>query len=210
VATLLGRWDVNINRLETAGKDQHASVVDFLLEFPDDLRRQSALEELAALEGVTLEWVHSYPYGGGLRYDLEVMQRMFCSDTPPAQVIATSAPLLCGAGWALLLDTSSSQIVMRTPGAPEVEPGDLTGLGPFNETHASHFRTAPDDECSTPVAVIALPAHQALLVGRPDGPEFAASELARLDYLSRAASGSCPSALGGSGPLASTGSPSGS
>jgi hypothetical protein len=200
VATLLGQWGVNINRLETTLKDEHGSVVDFLLEFTDDRRMQSALEELAALDGVTVDRISRYPWGGGLRYDLEVMHRMFCSELPPEQVFATSAPLLCDGRWSLLVNIRTFRVVLRTALAPEVAPADLTALAPLDRTHTGRLSAAPGlHDSGIPVAVIALTADQALLIGRPDGPEFAASELARLDHLAAAASGSCPSTLGGAG-----------
>ena len=64
VATLLGQWGVNINRLQTTLKDEHGSVIDFLLGLPDDLSMQPALEEIAALDGVTVLRINRYRWGG--------------------------------------------------------------------------------------------------------------------------------------------------
>lgn len=197
MATVLGRWAVNIDRLETALKDETGSVVDFLLEFPDDLRIEPATEEIAALDGVTLQLVTRYPLGGGLRYDLELMERMLSSDLPPAHVLATSAPLLCAACWALLLDASTVEVVLGTPLAPDLERDDLAAFAPYDRSHTGQLLAGPGAGGSTAVAVIALPPDQALVIGRSDGPPFTASELARLDYLASAASGRCASALEG-------------
>ena len=155
---------------------------------------QSALREIAALDGVTVQGISSYPSGGGLRYDLEVLQRMLGSDLPPAQVLAASAPLLCGARWALLVDASSFGVILRTPLAPTLRRADLAGLAPLDSSHPGQLPAGPGDgDCSTQVAVIAVPTHQALVIGRPDGPPFANSELARLNYLAGAASACCTS-----------------
>jgi hypothetical protein len=199
VATVLGRWEVNIDRLETALKDDAGSVVDFLLEFPDDRPIQPASEEIAALDGVSVQLLTRYPLGRGLRYDLDLMQRMISSDLPPAHVFTSSAPLLCAACWALLVDAATLEVVLRTPLAPDLDRVDLAGLAPFDRSHPGQLRADPAAGSSTEVAVIALPPDQALVIGRSGGPQFTASELTRLDYLARAASGGCGSALGAAG-----------
>src|SRR4051794_16610145 len=87
VATLLGRRGVDIVRVQTAGKDGHGSVVDFLLEFPHDLPVQPVLDDIAALDGVTVEQISSYRWGGGLGYDLAVLEHMRSGHLPPAHVL---------------------------------------------------------------------------------------------------------------------------
>ena len=182
VATLLGQWEVDIARVQTALKDEHGSVVDFLLELPDGLPSQPFWDAIATLDGVTIQRISTYRWGGGLRYDLEVMQRMRCSDLAPAHVLATSAPLLVDARWSLLLDTSTLDISFRTPLTPELTLAELAGLAPFDASHTAQVRGG-GDRPATFVAVISLPSDQTLVVGRPDGPPFVASELARLSYL---------------------------
>jgi hypothetical protein len=182
VATLLGRWKVDISRVQTARKDERGSVVDFLLELPHVLPVQLVVEDIAALDGVTVQHMSSYRWGGGLGYDLAVLEHMLASDLPPAHVLVISAPLLLDARWALLLDTSTLDVALRTPFAPEVERADLARLAPFDATHVAQLPGGPGG-ATTPVAVVALPGDQALVTGRPDGPQFAASELARLSYL---------------------------
>ena len=120
VATLLGRWKVDITRVQTALKDERGSVVDFLVELPRALPVQPLVEEIAALDGVTVQRMTSYRWGGGLGYDLAVMEHMLASDLPPAHVLVISAPLLVGARWALLLNASTLAVALRTPFAPEV------------------------------------------------------------------------------------------
>jgi hypothetical protein len=185
VASLLGRRKVDITRVQTAVKDEHGSVVDFLLELPHGLAVQPVLDEIAALEGVTVQRMTSYRWGGGLGYDLAVLEQMLSSDLPPAHVLVISAPLLLDARWALLLDTSTLEVTLRTPFAPTVERTDLARLAPFDASHAAQLSGGPGT-ATTPVAVVSLPAQQALVTGRPDGPPFAASELSRLSYLAAA------------------------
>ena len=185
VATLLGRWKVDIARVQTADKDEHGSVVDFLLELPHTLPVQPVLDEIAALDGVTIEQMTSYRWGGGLGYDLAVLEQMLSSDLRPAHVLVISAPLLLDARWALLLDTSTLDVTLRTPFTPELERADLARLAPFDTSHTAQICRGPGG-AQTPAAVVALPADQALVTGRPDGPPFAASELSRLSYLAAA------------------------
>ena len=108
VATLLGHAGANISRLQVRGKDERGAVVDFLLDAPDDPDGDPlvdlAVEELDRLADVVVEEVTHYPAGGGLHYDLEVIERMRSGTGDPARVLATAAPLLCQAEWAAVID----------------------------------------------------------------------------------------------------------
>lgn len=190
VATLLGRAGVNIARLQVRARDERGSVLDFLLDFPHDSVVELAVAELDRLEGVRVESVTRYPTGGSLHYDLEVIQRMTSGEPRPEQVLATAAPLLCQAQWALLVDLRNSRVRFRTPLAPDVTRDDLARLAPLDSTHASELPGCGDAEDPTPCATVPLPPHTALVIGRPAGPPFAPSELARLAYLA-AAAGNC-------------------
>jgi hypothetical protein len=194
VATLLGSVGVNISRLQTVVTDERGAVVDFLLEVADDFSPGVILEELGRLDGVTAEGISPYPAGGGLHYDLQVVERMRRGSVPPAQVLATAAPLLCGARWALVVDCRNFRVLFRTAAAPELRRAELTRLASFTGTPTSELvAEAGGGEDRVAVATVPLPPDSVLLIGRPAGSPFTPSELARLSYLAAVASGTCSS-----------------
>jgi hypothetical protein len=134
VATLLGNVGVNISRLQTVVTDEGGAVVNFLLDVADDFLPGMILEELGWLDGVTAEGISTYPAGGGLHYDLQVVERMSRGSVPPAQMLSTAAPLLCGARWALLVDRRNFRVLFRTAAAPELRRAELTRLASFTGT----------------------------------------------------------------------------
>jgi hypothetical protein len=194
VATLLGSVGVNISRLQTLATNERGAVVDFLLEVADDFLPGVILEELGWLDGVTAEGISTYPAGGGLHYDLQVVERMSRGSVSPAQVLATAAPLLCGARWALVVDGRNLRVLFRTAAAPELRRAELTRLASFTDTPTSELAAeAGSDEERVAVATIPLPPDSVLVIGRPAASPFTPSELARLSYLAAVASGTCSS-----------------
>ena len=215
VATLLGHAGANISRLQVRVKDERGAVVDFLLDAPDDPDGDPlvdlAVEELDRLADVVVEEVTHYPAGGGLHYDLEVIERMRSGTGDPARVLATAAPLLCQAEWAAVVDVPRCTVEFQTSLAPALGRGELAHLAPYDSTHTSVLGSGPQGRVA--VATIPLPATRALVIGRTNGPDFAAAELARLTYLAATSAsrvtgtsgpdegcGSHPGTLGGPGP----------
>ena len=187
VATCLGEAGANISRLQVRTRDEHGALVDFLVELLDDAGLQRVVRGLDALEDVRVQWVDPYPSGGGLHYDLEVLERMSSGAGTAEQVLVTAAPLLCQAAWALLLDETGRHVRFRTALAPDPTADELAALRPSD---GAQTLTQPGD-LGAVVAVVPLPPDATLVVGRPDGPAFTAAELARLEYL--AAARGCPS-----------------
>lgn len=207
VATLLGHAGANINRLQVRMKDERGAVVDFLLDSPDDPDSEPlvdlAVEELGRLADVVVEEVTHYPTGGGLHYDLEVIERMTSGTVDPAHVLATAAPLLCQAEWAAVVDVPRGEVEFRTSLAPALGPDELAGLAPYESTHAGVLQGYRED--GTAVATIPLPPARALVIGRPEGPAFGAAELARLTYLGTTAAARVSAAQDGAPRLATGG-----
>jgi hypothetical protein len=204
VASCLGVAGVNINRLQThrAGS---TVVLELLLDLDCGKSLEAVLADCRALDGVEVEQVDAYPSGGSLHHDLEVIDRMTCAEAP-ARLLTTAAPLLCEAQWAALLGSGPPLVEFRTALAPDLTESDLSQLGDLRTTHGLELEHA---SCSTTgrlsLAVVVLPPSEALLIGRPGGPEFSAAELARLDYLAGVAASASSSAyrcpLGQDSPL---------
>jgi hypothetical protein len=184
VATLLGRLEVDINRLEIRAKNAQSSVVDFLLDLPRDRQPESVLDGCRRLKGVSIERFSSYPAGGGIQYDLEIMQRMASDPADAAKILVEAAPLVCEADWAVLLHASDLTTEFATTLAPELHPDRLELFRPFHEHHAVELTAGwMPGQIRTAAAVIAMPQDHLMAVGRIDGPAFTDSELARLGYL---------------------------
>ena len=192
IATCLGQAGVDINRLQTESKDEHAVVLDLLLDLPAGQSLDEVVARCRALDGVHVERVDRYPAGADLHQDLEVVQRLTrCEAADRSRVLAAAAPLLCGGSWAVLLDRGDLTVRFATPLAPDLRPEQLSGLGPLDVTRAVP-PTEPGADVVTPsggLALVALSPGEILLIGRTEGSGFTAAELARLDHLAALAGG---------------------
>lgn len=177
VATRLGEAGVNISRLQVRLRDEHGALVDFLVEQPGDEGLPEVVRGLDALDEVRVQWADRYPSGGGLHHDLEVIERMGAAASAPEQVLVTAAPLLCQAAWALWVD-ADRRVRFATPLAPELTADDLRALDPLDATHPVELPGV-----GAGAAVVPLPQGGALVVARPESPDFTPAELARLEYL---------------------------
>ena len=104
-------------------------------------------------------------------------------------ILAEGVPRIFRAGWALVArrEGTRSFRLAQSAAAPETSAGDLPWLPLSKATvldPAVHWVPAPWSDRDTELAAAPFGTDaQALVVGRPGGPAFRASELARLTHL---------------------------
>lgn len=191
LAVALGSVGADILSLDVVERGPGYAVDDLVVELPARAMPDTLITAAESLSGV---WVDSVrPHTGLLEAhrDLELVDHIAASARPERlQVLADEAPRVLRVGWCTVVhgrpDTGFRRVV-GSPGAPETEPDSAPWL-PLGHAQALHG----GDDWVPPVwqqletALAAAPLgdpHTAVLLGRPGGPLFRPSEVARLGYL---------------------------
>jgi hypothetical protein len=186
VATAFGTVKADIVAVEIVEKYEGYAVDDFMLELPQGTPPDALYSACASLEGVEVVWVSYYPETWGLQADVDVLERMTEQPEEAETILVDAVPHVFHTSWALLVDRDSGQILHRTPLAPEPDTAAIAGLGDL--ASARTFETATDwvpgwQETILAVAPFRDPSRRSLIAGRTGGPDFLASEVARLRHL---------------------------
>lgn len=123
--------------------------------------------------------------------ELELLDHIAVARDKPAkmQVLADEAPRVLRVGWCTVLSNSGSWVhrVVGSSGAPETRVDSAPWLPIDNaETLDGDAEWVPTVWREMDTALVAAPlgdSHTAVVLGRPGGPEFRPSEVARLGYL---------------------------
>jgi hypothetical protein len=139
-----------------------------------------------SVAGVVVESLRPYHGAGDLHRDLELVDALAASPGDGPSLLVAHAPGVFRAGWALLLE-AGPRVLDASPGAPDVDGLDLPWL-PLAHARRLDRRAAwvPErwDVLGTELAAAPVGSpDRAVLVGRPGGPRFRASEVLRLTHL---------------------------
>ena len=131
------------------------------------------------------------PYAGILdtHRELELIDQVATARHDRLQVLVDGAPRVLRVGWATVVDTGphGAYRVVGSSGAPETRPAEVPWMPlekPMLLDHEGEW--VPDlwRTMNTTLAAAPLGTHgRVLMLGRPGGPEFRPSEVARLGYL---------------------------
>lgn len=186
VATALGTQGADIMSVEIVGRQDGSVIDDFLVELAPDKLPDQVVGACQALPGVRVEWIAFYPEGGTLQSDLEALDRMTIQPARAAEILTESAVPVFHAHWAVLVaDTAGTpHQVHATKQAPELTTKQLASLAPYDQVRAD----SPASDWlpgwgDVVVAIAPVPEGRAIVLGRQGGPEFLASELARIGHL---------------------------
>jgi hypothetical protein len=122
-------------------------------------------------------------------HELELIDQIAGDPENGLQLLADGVPRIFRAGWALIAEREdgSSYRLAESSAAPETRAGDLPWLPLGKATvldPAVHWVPEPWSALDTELAAAPFgPKARALVVGRPGGPGFRPSELARLTHL---------------------------
>jgi len=186
LATALGGAGADIEAIEIVERRSDGKVVDdVLLELPPQVMPDALITACHQLEGVTVAWISRYNAGANLSMDLEAVERFTEDPTTAIAELVDVIPETFRTDWAMALDRVDGQthVVASSSTAPKLvaEAGEWLGL-----RKAKILREVPEWD-STVLA--ASPARDrkghplVVVVGRHGGPEFLASEVARLGHM---------------------------
>jgi hypothetical protein len=191
VATALGNAGADILGVTVVERSAGHAVDDLAVELPNGRPPDVLITAAESVPGVEVESVR--PHSGLLEthHELELVEEITGDPARGLELLANGVPRIFRAGWALVAvrEGTRSYRVAQSTAAPETIAGDLPWL-PLARAividPAVHWVPEPWSSLDTELAAAPFGTAtqaQALVVGRPGGPVFRPSELARLTHL---------------------------
>lgn len=190
LAVALGTVDADIISLDVVDRFDGVAVDDIVVEVPHGTFPDSLITAAERLDGVVVDSLR--PFGGILdaHRELELIDAVAGAGAGAAQMLADELPGALRVGWALVVEVTGDgacRLVARGESAPMWEGGRVAVLCDLDRVAAFD----DDDEdvpaewtaMDTSLAAAPLNSGHILVVGRPGGPSFRPSEIARLGYL---------------------------
>lgn len=187
IATALGHAGADIIGLDVVQRTGEIAVDDLMVELPAG-RPPDVL--ITAVESVPEARVESVrPHSGGSHRELELIEEISGDLDRGLQIFADGVPRIFRAGWALVVIQEGTRAyrLAESQASPETRAGTLPWLpltAPVVLDRKLHWAPEPWWELDTELAAAPFDGpDKALVVGRPGGPAFRPSELARLAHL---------------------------
>ena len=189
VATALGHAGVDILGLDVVERVGQVAVDDLAVELPSCRPPDVLITAVESIPGVRVESVR--PYSGKLdtHRELELIEDVSSDPEHALQIFTDGIPRIFRAGWALVVTQEGKRAyrLAESQACPETRAGSLPWL-PLTKAvvldPTVHWVPEPWYELDTELAAAPfLGPDKALVVGRPGGPAFRPSELARLAHL---------------------------
>lgn len=190
VATALGVAGGDIVSVDVVERSPGVAVDDLVVELPPGKLADTLITAAHSVPDVRVESIR--PYAGALdtQRELELVEGMTAEPESAAVLLVGGLPRIFRAGWSLLLDpVAGGAVVAATSHAAPAQEGEKVcglSLGRLRRARIvdeEHDRIpAGLSALDTELAATAL-GEQIVLLGRPGGPVFRSSELARLTHL---------------------------
>ncbi len=191
LAVALGSVGADILSLDVVERGAGYAVDDLVVDLPNGAMPDMLISAAEALRGVRVDTIR--PHTGLLEAhrELELIDHVAAAGSRPAklQVLVDEAPRVLRVGWCTVvrLTDAGPERVVGSPGAPETQAAATPWL-PLDKPAAldGAAEWVPplwrDMHTTLAAAPLCGPA-TAIVLGRPGGPEFRPSEVARLGYL---------------------------
>jgi hypothetical protein len=189
VATALGDAGAGILGVDVVERAGGHAVDDLAVELPAGRPPDVLITAAESVPGVQVESVR--PHSGRLEThrELELVEAITVEPAQGLHLLAEGVPRIFRAGWALVAirEGTRSYRLAESSAAPETRAGDLPWV-PLAKAivvdPAVHWVPEPWTHLDTELAAAPFGSGpRVLVVGRPGGPAFRPSELARLAHL---------------------------
>jgi hypothetical protein len=186
MATALGAAGADIEAIEIVEHRRDGKAVDdVLLELPSTVMPETLITACHQLEGVRVQWISRYNAGASLSMDLEAVETFTAEPERAIEHLVTMVPATFRTDWGMALRRVEGEptVMFKTSTAPDLIPEASSWLGirssrlldpvpAWNNTLLAGTHAKTRDGISFTV-----------VAGRHGGPDFLASELARLGHM---------------------------
>jgi hypothetical protein len=184
VASAMGTVQADISAVEIVEKYEGYAIDDFIVGLPPDQPADALMAACGSVPGVELIWISHYLEDWNLQGDVDVLNLMTEDPGRAKRILAEAAPDAFRSLWAVLVDETGRQVCFQTELAPDLTPEAFTALGPLDVAASRELpRGWLPGWGETLIAVAPFKGGESLVIGRHGGPEFLASEVARLRHL---------------------------
>ena len=191
LATALGSAGADIEAIEIVEhRADGVALDDVLLELPPTVMPDSLVTACHELEGVRVHWISRYNAGVNLSMDLEAVEEFTENPARAITKLVEVMPTTFRVDWAIAIragDPDGVEVLGASSAAPRLDNGDVPQAGAWVELTES--TTLPEVDAWDSTVLAAAPGRPrdgrpvTIVVGRHGGPEFLASELARLGHM---------------------------
>ena len=190
VATALGEAGADILSLDVVERGPDGAVDDLVVALPPGGLADALITAAQRVPGVAVESLRPYYGASDLHRDLELVDALAAAPADGLWLLVANAPGVFRAGWALLLEPgpgAGPTVLCASPGAPDVDAVAMPWL-PLGSARRldRHEAWVPERWAALGTELAAAPVgspDRVVLVGRPGGPRFRASEVLRLTHL---------------------------
>jgi hypothetical protein len=191
LAVALGSVGADILSLDVVERSAGHAIDDLVVDLPAGTMPDRLITAAEALNGIRVDSIR--PHTGLLEAhrELELIDHVAAGGEKldKLKVLADEAPKVLRVGWCTVVRRTESGVdrLVGGPGAPETLPSEAPWL-PLEraDTLDATADWVPQvwQELDTTLAAAPLgDPHTAVMLGRPGGPQFRPSEVARLGYL---------------------------
>ena len=190
VATAIGRVGGDIVSLDVVERGPAGAVDDLLVVVPLGGLADTLISSAQSVEGVVVESIRPHHGATDLRGDLELVEALAATPEQGLTLLGDRTPGVFRAGWAAVIQEhpgQGSEVLAASGGAPDLTAVTLPWL-PLDKAQSFDPEEpwVPERWAALGTELAAAPVgrtDRVVLLGRPGGPRFRASEVLRLAHL---------------------------